>query len=170
MDRCDDCGFVFDELATAEIPGAIHSGAAQYRERLVGSSVSIERLRHHSEADVWSPLEYACHMRDVFEVQANRVAIALVEDEPGFVPMGREERVLDLRYNEQDPAEVADAIEANAEDAVRAFAALTPQEWQRTAVYSWPTTQVRTLAWVGRNTVHEAMHHLRDIDGLLAAS
>ena len=40
-----------------------------------------------------SPIEYACHVRDVALMQRNRVYVALVEDEPSFKPMYRDERV-----------------------------------------------------------------------------
>ncbi|WP_406044517.1 hypothetical protein OG799_08560 [Micromonospora sp. NBC_00898] len=40
--------------------------------------------------EVWSPLEYTCHVRDVLRVQGERLALALVTEEPEFTPMGRD--------------------------------------------------------------------------------
>jgi hypothetical protein len=43
-------------------------------------------LRTRPEEGVWSALEYACHVRDVFLVQRDRLYTALVEDTPTFTP------------------------------------------------------------------------------------
>jgi DinB superfamily len=169
MDRCDECGFVFAEVPVDTIPAMLRALASRYRERLVGGSVSVDRLRRHEQEGVWSPLEYACHVRDVLEVQCDRILLALEVDEPEIVPMGREERVLDLRYNEQDPADVADAIDRHADALALTVAALTPEQWQRTVIYQWPTRAVRTLEWVARNVVHEGEHHLLDMVGALGS-
>ena len=37
----------------------------------------------------------------------------------------------------------------------------------RTGVYHWPTTEVRTVDWIARHTVHESVHHFSDIERLL---
>jgi hypothetical protein len=42
--------------------------------------------------------------------------------------------------------------------------------WQRTGVYPWPAREVRTVAWIGRRTVHELAHHLFDSRRLLAGA
>jgi hypothetical protein len=164
VNECNECGFFYDAVPVDAIPAAIRNLAVRYRERLTGPDVTVEQLRVHPAAGIWSPLEYACHVRDVFEVQRDRIHLALDVDEPEIVPMGREERVLDLRYNEQDPAEVAGAIDRNADALALTVAALTPEQWMRTVIYQWPTREVRTLAWVARNIVHEGEHHLRDMD------
>ncbi|WP_438873050.1 hypothetical protein [Paractinoplanes toevensis] len=52
---------------------------------------------------------------------------------------------------------------AAADELARAFAALTPAEWTRTAVYNLPTVESRTLLWLGRHTLHEVEHHLTDM-------
>src|SRR5262249_16653840 len=54
----------------------------------------------------WSPLDSTCHVRDVLRVQGERLALALRTDNPQFVPMGREERVILDAYNAQDPQTV----------------------------------------------------------------
>ena len=64
-------------------------------------------LRHRPSADVWSALEYACHVRDVLLVMRERVLQVLREPSPpAFTPMGRDERVRDDRYAEQSPNDV----------------------------------------------------------------
>ena len=106
----------------------------------------------------------------MLEVQEERIQLALVEDEPAFAAMRREERVIDDRYNEQDPAEVAKELSDAATALARMLEALDEEAWQRTCIYNWPTTQVRTVEWIGRHTLHEGRHHLGDIDRLLGAT
>ncbi len=107
-------------------------------------------------------------MRDVLVVQRERLAQALVEDCPTFVPMGRDERVIRDRYNEQDPATVARALTAVANAAAGAFVALDDAGWSRTGIYNYPEPTERSMLWLGQHTVHEVRHHLLDIDRALS--
>lgn len=168
MDHCDDCGFVYDDLAVSDIPRVLRSFGDRYGVRLRGGDDVV--LRARPQADTWSALEYACHVRDVFEVQRERLALALTEDCPVFVPMGREERVVVLAYNQQPPEDVADALAARSAELADAFAALDDAALGRMGVYSWPAPAERTMAWLGRHTVHEGEHHLIDIDRSLATA
>ena len=68
---------------------------------------------------VWSPLEYACHVRDVHRVFGERVRLMLAEDDPLFANWDQDETALAERYGEQDPAAVADELVEAAEAARR---------------------------------------------------
>jgi hypothetical protein len=106
----------------------------------------------------------------VLQVQRERLQRALEENGYNPPPMGREARVIELRYNEQDPAvvteELADAAEAIATD-IEAFA---PSDWERTMVFNYPERAERPLTWVAQHTVHEGEHHLLDIGRVLRAA
>ncbi len=170
VDSCSQCGFVYDELTVEGIPERLASFGPRYRDRLVASTeppVARAGLRNRPDVDAWTALEYACHVRDLLEIQRQRLALALREECPTFDPMGREERVVTGRYNEQDPLAVAEGIAERAAGASAAFASLTPSEWERVGVYNWPAPTERTMAWLGRHTVHEGEHHLADVDRLL---
>jgi S-DNA-T family DNA segregation ATPase FtsK/SpoIIIE len=166
MDRCDECGYVYDALARAELAATVRGFGPRYRAAIERSDAE---LRAHPIDDTWSILEYACHMRDVLRAQRERVALALAEDEPTFPSMRREERVIEERYNEQSPDQVARELATAADDFADAIDALDEVGWQRTGVYSWPERRPRTLDWVARHTIHEGVHHLMDIDRLAAA-
>jgi hypothetical protein len=139
--------------------------AEQYVARLAATSDAA--LRHRPAPDVWSPLEYAAHVRDVLEVQRERVMVALLHDAPTFEPMGREERVVEWRYNEQDPAGVAGEIRRNAADIGTVLDSLDDTGWARIGIYNWPERAERDVVWIGRHTVHEEVHHLFDINRAL---
>ena len=116
--------------------------------------------------DVWSPLEYACHVRDVLRVQRERVELAQREDEPTFAPMRRDERVVEDRYNEQDPAVVAAEILAAADALDRHARRPRRRGWQRTGIYNYPEPALRTVEWIAIHTAHELLHHRVDIGTL----
>jgi hypothetical protein len=166
-DHCDECGFVYDELPENQIGRALRSLPAQY-----GTVLAVEEkvLRAHPITGVWSALEYACHVRDVFHVQRERVELALVEDEPTFQPMGREDLVERERYNEQDPVIVEQELTRAARALGDLFDRLDATQLARTAIYNYPTRGARTLAWIGRHSVHEGRHHLRDMEHVIDAA
>jgi hypothetical protein len=168
MDHCDECGFVYADVPQHEIPSRLRSLAPPYAERLGSSNAAA--LRAHPFDGVWSALEYCCHVRDVLRVQRERLAQAMAEEVPEYVSMDREERVLRDRYNEDDPAKVATELTAAAEELSEEFAELTPPQWERTAIYRWPERAERTMTWLGRHTIHEGVHHLGDVDRVLAAA
>jgi S-DNA-T family DNA segregation ATPase FtsK/SpoIIIE len=125
-------------------------------------------LRRRPAADVWSALEYACHVRDVFLVQRDRLYIALVEDKPSFAPMYRDQRATLARYNSQDPEEVAAQLTTAARLIAQAFEGLDAAQLQRFCIYGFPAPAERPVLWIGQHTVHEGEHHFRDIQEGLA--
>ncbi|HEX5189701.1 MAG TPA: DinB family protein [Streptosporangiaceae bacterium] len=166
MARCPECGYDDASAGRTEILAAVPELAGEHSELL--RSVPAARLREHTRAGSWSPLEYGCHVRDMLATQRDRVLLAQTERTPRFASMRRDERAVEESYNEQDPLVVADDIAAAARAFGRALAALDDAGWQRTGVYPWPEPDVRTVEWIGRRTVHELVHHLFDNRRLLA--
>ncbi|HTT87673.1 MAG TPA: DinB family protein [Acidimicrobiales bacterium] len=165
MEACAECGYSYGALRRGEIAPALEARARDFRVVLLGTDAG--RLRARPRPGVWSVLEYACHVRDVLEVQRHRAERAGAEARPDFAPMRREERVTEDGYNDQDPAAVADRLVAGAGALAGLFDGLDDAGWERTGVYHWPTTEVRTVEWIGRHTVHEEVHHLLDVGRLL---
>jgi DinB superfamily len=162
MERCDECGYVYDAVARDDISDALRAMGPRYGAVLAAFDDAV--VRAHPLPDTWSALEYACHVRDVLRVQRERALLALAEDQPSFVSMRREERVIEERYNEQEPSQVAREITDAAEDFAVMLDTLDDRAWERTGIYNWPTSRVRTVEWIGRHTIHEGEHHLLDID------
>jgi hypothetical protein len=158
---CPQCGFSY-WTGRAEITPWLRSDAYQFVEKL--GSFDDASVRSRPEPEVWSPLEYACHVRDVLRVQTERVLLAQEEVDPVFVPMGRDERVVADRYNEQDPAVVADEIITAAEALAALLDSLDDEGWQRTGVYNYPEPALRTVEWIAIHTTHELLHHRGDLD------
>lgn len=166
MDSCAHCGFVYAEVTAEALPARLTAFGPRVRASLWPAMRPADwpaRLRQRPEADVWSALEYACHLRDVFLAQRERVYLTLVEDRPVMVPMYRDQRVTLACYNAQDPEQVLDQLAMAAQLIGQAFAALDATQLARACVYNFPQTAERSLLWVGQHVVHEGEHHLRDM-------
>ena len=165
---CEECGFSYESLSPADVPDTLRGFGKRYRipltRGLKGEDLDA-LLRAHPLDDTWSALEYVCHVRDVFRVQAERIGHALVQDSFHAEPMRRDDLVHELAYDEQDPIEVADDLAANADALASVFEALSEAEWERTFVYH--VEGERTLVWVAQHTVHEGEHHLLDVGRVL---
>ncbi len=175
MDHCEQCGFIYDQLALADIPMRLRASESAYRTALLDDGARDRAgqregvLRRRPEPDTWSALEYTCHVRDVLLVQRDRTVLALVETNPGFARMSRDERVALARYDAHPPLQVAVQVGVAAELCATVFDGLTPDQWNRPLIYNYPVPTLRDVAWLARNTVHEVEHHLGDIRSVIRA-
>ncbi len=164
MERCDECGFTYDESQALGAGAGIINEAGLIAATLQAGHDDIA-TRH--APGTWSPLEYACHLRDVLLVQRERVLQARRVDRPQCSPMGRDERVIHDAYAEQDPLAVARQLA----DAALMFVHVLDRlgdDWDRTLIYTYPAPAERSLRWVAVHTLHEAAHHSQDIRRQLA--
>ncbi len=169
MDRCEECGFVYGDHGVEGIATELGALGDRYARRLragAGDPGGGERLRRRPAPEVWSALEYACHIRDVLLAQRERLFLTLVEDCPSFAPIYRDRRVDLARYGSEDASGVAAEIEMAADLISRAFAGLDAASWQRRCMYNYPAPNERTVLWLAQNTLHEGEHHLLDMDSV----
>ena len=75
--------------------------------------------------DVWSPVEYACHVRDVHRLYDERLAMMLAEDGPEYPNWDQDETAIEQRYSEQDPADVSPSCRRGAEQIAGSFEAVS---------------------------------------------
>ena len=128
LDRpCPECGFDAPGLDRARIPQAIRDNATLW-EVVLGTDDAAVRPSAH----VWSPLEYACHVRDVHRLFDERLALMLREDAPAAsTNWDQDAAAVDDDYLGQDPAEVAPAVVAAADAVAGRYASVTGDQWQR---------------------------------------
>lgn len=170
VERCAECHFDFEALGAGAVPSALRSLGGRFAMR-----ISNERtdpilgvtIRTRPGPRIWSALEYACHVRDVFLIQRERVYLTLVEECPSFARMYRDERPSLARYAAQEPRDVGRELTVAAELLAWAFEGLDDAQWQRRCIYNFPDARERTVLWLGRHSVHEGEHHLRDVDAAL---
>jgi len=157
---CVECGFVYD-LTREEIVARLDEDARAFATRVGALSTDAARVR--PAPDVWSPLEYTCHVRDMLRVQHERVALVQHADEPELVPMRRDERAIEDRYNAQDPAVVTGEVVDAASALAARLRTYDDTAWRRTGIYTYPKVASRSVEWIGTHTVHELQHHARDV-------
>ena len=161
--RCDECGFDYEALDPADVPAAIRGFAKRYRaplSRFLPGEDGDALLRQRPAPDTWSALEYAAHVRDVFDSYVRWVGQILDHDRPVLEGPGPEDLAVERRYNHDDPAAVADALAANAERLAATVEAVPADGWDRVGMRRDEERSVRLHA---RRAVHEGSHHLLDI-------
>ena len=166
MEICEQCKFRYDDVASEEIAGRLRTGPAGYRSALSGASPHAVTRR--PEPEVWSALEYACHVRDVLLIQRDRAVSAQVEELPSVARMHRDERVSLCGYARHPIDEVLAQLDMAAGLCAMVFDRLDDTAWSRQLVYNWPTASEHDLRWLGRHTVHEVEHHLGDVVAVLS--
>ncbi|HEY6624217.1 MAG TPA: DinB family protein [Acidimicrobiales bacterium] len=166
MDQCGECGYVYGSVASGDIPDTLRAIGDRYRDAILDPALEgLVRIR--PAPDVWSALEYACHVRDVLLIQRDRAILALVEDTPSYAPMHRDERVLLAGYEKEQVAEVASELVMAANLMAKLFEGLSPEQLTRPCIYNYPEPTERDLSWLGQHTVHEATHHFDDLESVL---
>ena len=157
--HCESCGLRYGDLTPSAALGLIRSHPARYRRRLL--HLPIDVLRRRQAPGVWSALEYACHVRDVYDVYATRVRRTLTEHEPTLDPMRNDERAERGAYNQQSLTAVLLDLERNADRFAALASEISGPQWSRSAVRL--PRERRTVLWMVRQAAHEGLHHLHDI-------
>ena len=156
---CPECGFDTRGFPVEAVSGMIMANTASWQAALDGASDA----RARPEPSTWSPLEYACHVRDVFRLYDQRLEMMLSQDDPLFPNWDQDETAVTDRYREQDPAEVAGELRQAAFAIAGRFEGVTGDQWQRTGARSdGARFTVETFA---RYFVHDPVHHLYDVTG-----
>ena len=156
---CPECGLDTSSFSVAEIPGMIRANAAAWQREL-----AVPDAARRPQPDKWSPLEYGCHVRDVFRLYDYRLGLMLAEDDPLFPNWDQDETAVSDRYGEQDPAEVARQLAADADAIAGRFAGVGGDQWSRTGRRS--DGAAFTVETFGRYFVHDPVHHLYDVTGV----
>jgi hypothetical protein len=152
---CPECGFDSRSFAKEQIPALLLANAKPWPQVLAGPGDPRPR------DDVWSPLEYACHVRDVCRLFAQRLELMLTRDDPIFPNWDQDATAVEDRYGEQDPDLVSGELTEAAHRLAEAFAAVADEQWQRRGARSDGARF--TVESFGRYLLHDLVHHLHDV-------
>jgi hypothetical protein len=153
---CPDCGFDASTLGRAAIAALVQRCAASFR-----AALATEDAAQRPAPDVWSPLEYCCHVRDVCRRFDERLALMLAEDDPQFANWDQDETALADRYWTQQPDVVSAELASAAAAIADAFAAVPADAWDRPGRRS--NGSVFTVDTLGRYFAHDLVHHAHDV-------
>jgi len=160
LDRpCPECGFDSRTFPREQVPDLIRANAADWHELLTSAPGGL--LATRPADDRWSAVEYACHVRDVFDLYDYRLSLMLDEDDPDFPNWDQDDTAVEQDYGSQDPVVVLEELEASARKLARNFATVEGDSWERTGNRSdGAHFTVETFA---RYLVHDPIHHADDV-------
>ena len=156
-ERCPECGLAAGEVPLDEVAHRAYVAGEEWVQILRSSPAVASRPR----PDVWSPLEYGAHVRDVYRVFGERLRLMLAEDDPVFANWDQDETAVRERYGEQDPEVVADELEQAATALVEHITALRPDQLDRTGRRS--NGSEFTVVTLLQYFLHDVVHHLWDV-------
>ena len=155
-ETCTECGFDPAAVDVASLPDLVRANVRAWDGVLEDRDAAVRPA-----ANIWSPLEYGCHVRDVHVLFAERVRLMLDQDEPTFANWDQDETAVEQAYGTQDPTVVAvEMVEAAAEIAA-VFAGVAEDQWGRVGRRS--NGSVFTVATLGVYYLHDVVHHLHDV-------
>lgn len=168
--HCDECGFDYPQLSPGDAVVALRSFPRRYRVAFAGfdEDDDVDALVHRRPAPgVWSAIEYAAHVRGVFEMMRARIERAGIAD-------GAAVASVPLEHDPWHGHARSDALEVVLEGLGAAALALADvvghvpaTDWGRTVVRD--DGAVLDALWMARQSVHEGSHHLRDVHRVIDA-
>ena len=157
--RCDQCGLSASDIKPEDFAQRAFVAAEEWVQILRSSPAVTAR----PQPEVWSPLEYGAHVRDVYRLFDARLVQMLTQDNPTFASWNQDETAINHRYSEQDPEVVADELEAAAQRFVARIQSLTPEQYSRGGIRS--DGAEFTVATFLQYFLHDVIHHLWDVTG-----
>jgi hypothetical protein len=162
-DVCPECGFDARTVPASYVAARVRATVPLWLDALAVPDAAVR-----PRPDLWSPLEYACHVRDVHRLYTERLHLMLAEDAPTFANWDQDVTAVEERYDLQDPAVVATELAEASEVMAAAFDAVRGDEWERTGVRS--DGAHFTVDSFARYFLHDIEHHLWDVTGRAAGS
>ena len=154
---CPECGFDAAAFERSDVGAMIRTNVRDW-ERLLADP----RARVRADADRWSALEYGCHVRDVFRIFDERLALMLSADDPEFENWDQDATAVDEHYGEQNPAAVAAQIGAAGAVLAASFDAVADDQWVRTGRRSDGASV--TVESFARYFIHDPIHQVHDVE------
>ncbi len=154
---CPECGFVAADLPPTDVSRVVAESLPRWVMALARPDA-----RERPRPDVWSVLEYGCHVRDVFRIFDERLHLMLEQDSPTFANWDQDETAVAERYDLQEPVVVSGELVAAGREVAGTFASVPDDAWDRVGLRS--NGSQFTVATLGQYFVHDLVHHLHDVD------
>jgi hypothetical protein len=154
---CPECGYDATALDRADLGRRIRASAAPWAAVLARPDAA-----QRPDPATWSPLEYACHVRDVHRIFQARLTSMLDQHAPRFANWDQDETALAERYAEQDPSAVAAELVEAADEVAALYDSVAGDQWGRPGLRS--DGAEFTAETLGRYHLHDAEHHVWDVD------
>jgi hypothetical protein len=157
LDRpCPECGYDAAQVPAQDVAGRLQANADAWAEVLGRPDV-----RQRRRPDQWSPLEYGCHVRDVFRLYLARLDLMLDSDDPLYPNWDQDRTAIESDYAAQDPATVSVELVAAGQALADRFRRVSGVDWQRRGRRSDGASF--TVDTFSRYLLHDVVHHLWDV-------
>jgi len=155
---CTECGFDAQALDRGDVGQSLERSAAS-----LVAALAEPQATARPKPEVWSPLEYACHVRDVTHVFLERLQLMLTTDDPRFPNWDQDQTAIEDDYAHQDVQVVTKQLTEGARALSQAYSAVAGDQWQRTGTRSDGARF--TVESLGRYLAHDPAHHVWDVTG-----
>ena len=159
LDRpCPDCGFDPTTVDLDAFPETLFSMAGRWIAVLGREDVAVRPA-----PAIWSPLEYAAHVRDVCQLFADRAVLMIRQDDPVFENWDQDRTAVEKEYWKSEPAAVAGDLMEAFGYAAAVYGGVTGGLWGRQGRRS--NGSRFTVATLAAYFLHDIAHHLCDVNG-----
>lgn len=152
---CPECGFDTSTFPRERVGALVRENVAAWEAVLASPGV-----RERPNPQTWSPLEYGCHVRDVFRIYDTRLQLMLTEDDPLFANWDQDATAIEERYGDQAPGQVWAGLAEAGERIATSFDGVAGDQWQRPGRRSDGANF--TVETIARYFIHDPVHHLHD--------
>jgi len=157
-EACPDCGLAAGEFPPDAVADRVRADLPRWTAVLARPDA-----RYRPDDHTWSPTEYACHVRDVFTLFAERARLILESDDPHFANWDQDETAIDDDYVSQDPAAVSEQLVTAGLANADVWAGVADDAWDRRGFRS--DGAAFTTATLSQYFIHDVVHHLHDVHG-----
>ncbi len=162
VERCDECGFDGAEWTDSRALDAIAELPGRWKTAL--SNIDPVDAQRRPIPGMWSILEYADHVREV--LFGMRFVLDSAVAQPGVDLGETPEPRFEQTPRDVDHGAALEGIAREAESLLHRLRKLSHHEWERRAIIGDDEVDGH---WICRHAVHDARHHLMDVERLRVA-
>jgi hypothetical protein len=157
QEPCPQCGFDALTVEPTEVSTHIRADAQAWPARLTDPSASTRPT-----PEVWSVLEYGCHVRDVHRIFDHRVRLMLTRDGPTFPNWDQDQTAVTADYASQSPDAVAAELLEAASTVANTYDTVRHEDWSRRGFRS--NGSEFTVSSIALYHLHDIVHHAWDVE------
>jgi hypothetical protein len=162
VERCEQCGFDAEEWTDIGAMEAIATLPARWRDAVSG--LTSDQLHDRPVPEMWSIAEYVDHVREV--LFGMRFVLDTAVGQPGTDLGEAPEPRFDPEPRAIDIGVALSGIDREASALRGRLAELPDSAWYSKVTAGGDAIDAR---WIARHAVHDATHHLLDVDRLREA-
>ena len=159
---CPECGYDATGVTREQVAPIIRANAASWEQVLARSDV-----RQRPTVDRWSPLEYACHVRDVFRIYDYRLGLILTSTTPRIPTGTKTRRPSPSATTSKSPPSSPPSSRPRPTRSPRDSPPCDDDQWSRTGNRSDGARF--TVDTFSQYLVHDVVHHIYDVRRVAAA-